>query len=136
MTKISLKEETVKGFKLSRNRDKELDRVCTRELILTPGRPQYSGGANWLGHGVRSGRNAYVDELLLEGAPMERQLKERGAVRQHFDHLAQEHDLLVEEIDGRFRFDRKHLGITDLTSDKKLHLRDRWGSSCRDTNKC
>lgn len=96
---------------MSRNRDKELDKTRTRELILNPGRPKYSGGENWLGHGGRGGKNANVDELLLDGAPMERLLKERGAVREHFRHLAEEHDLLVEEVTGLFRFNRNHLKI-------------------------
>ena len=87
-------------------------------MILDPLRPKYEGGENWLGHGARAGLEggAYVDELLLDGATWE-QLKERRKTREsfdsHCDHLKSDHDLLVEKVDGEWRFDRAHLNITD-----------------------
>ena len=60
---------------MSANRNKERDKAVTREMILNRTRPPYTGGENWLGHGVRGGRDAMIDALLLDGATMERLLE-------------------------------------------------------------
>jgi len=97
-------------------RDKEKDKNATRQMILNPNRPAYSGGANWLGHGARSGKNAVVDYLLLDGASRERLKKERE-FDGHRNHLRNQHDLLVtEDATGRLMFDRRHLGLSQSTS--------------------
>jgi hypothetical protein len=81
---------------MSKNRNKAADREATRRLILDPNRPKYQGGPNWLGHGVGRGEgHARVDELLLDGATMERLQQERGGISSHFASLKRDHDLLV-----------------------------------------
>jgi hypothetical protein len=88
----------------------------TRQLILNPNRPEYTGGKNWLGHGARGGKDAVIDYLLLDGATMERLLQERNteaSIRSHFQSLNTDHDLPVTRgTDGRYRFDRDHLRVT------------------------
>jgi hypothetical protein len=100
---------------MSKNRDKEADKEATRRLILTPNRPRYQGGANWLGHGVgRGDGHARVDELLLDGATMARLEVERGGISSHFHSLKRDHDLLVtQDANGVYRFDRRHLGLPE-----------------------
>ncbi|QEL17382.1 HNH endonuclease [Limnoglobus roseus] len=99
-------------------RDKEKDKRETRRLILDPNRLAYAGGVNWLGHGARGGKDAVIDELLLDGATMEQLLEERGteaSVRSHFNSLRTLHDLpVVRGADGKHRFDRQHLGLPDV----------------------
>ena len=98
---------------MSNHRNKKTDKEATRLLILDPNRPNYSGGANWLGHGVgRSDGLARVDELLLDGATMKRLKQERGGISSHFASLKRDHDLLVtRNANGVYQFDRQHLGI-------------------------
>lgn len=102
---------------MSKNRDTVEDKRVTREMILDPNRPKYTGGVNWLGHGGRGGKDAVIDYLLLDGATMERLLKERNtvkSVRTHFQYLRIDSDLFVRKgSDGKYRFDRQHLGIKD-----------------------
>lgn len=98
-------------------RDTERDKAATRKLILDPNRPPYAGGANWLGHGKQGGKDAVIDYLLLDGATIDRLLQERGteaSVRSHFQSLKTLHDLPVTRgADGKYRFDRPHLGLSD-----------------------
>lgn len=102
---------------MATTRDKERDKAETRRLILNPNRAPYAGGENWLGHGARGGKDAIIDYLLLDGATMERLLEERNSeasVRSHFQSLKTLHDLPVTRgPDGKYRFDRAHLGIAD-----------------------
>ena len=102
-------------------RDTERDKAATRKLILDPNRPAYSGGENWLGHGKQGGKDAVIDHLLLDGATMERLLEERSteaSVRSHFQSLKTLHDLpAARGPDGKYRFDRRHLGIPDAPAD-------------------
>ena len=104
---------------MSKNRNKEQDKAETRRLILDPNRVPYVGGENWLGHGKLGGRDAMIDYLLLDGATMERMLQERGSensIRSHFNSLRIDHDLPVRKGgDGKHRFDRQHLGISEET---------------------
>ncbi len=104
---------------MSTDRNKELDKARTRDLIVNPSRPKYTGGENWLGHGSRGGRDAIIDDLLLDGATMERLLQERGteaSIRSHFGHLRIEHGLPVtRDQDGKYKFDRDHLSVITPT---------------------
>lgn len=105
---------------MSKNRDKEGDKAETRRLILDVNRPKYTGGVNWLGHGPRNGGQAVVDDLLLDGATMERLVRagRRTAVsnRSHFQSLKRDHDLLVTKDEkGSYLFDRVHLGLSSWT---------------------
>ena len=98
-------------------RDVERDKAETRRLILEGNRPPYTGGENWLGHGKQGGKDAVIDFLLLDGATMERLLRERGtknSVYSHFQSLKNKLDLPVTRgPDGKYRFDRVHLGLPD-----------------------
>jgi HNH endonuclease len=102
---------------MPKERDIERDKAETRRLILDPNRAGYTGGQNWLGHGGRGGKDAVIDYLLLDGATMERLLQERrteASIRSHFQSLKTLHDLRVTRgPDGKYRFDRAHLGIPD-----------------------
>lgn len=104
---------------MSKKRDKESDIAATRKKIRDSNRPKYLGGKNWLDHGPRGGKNAVIDDLLLEGATMVRLLKERNtevSIRDHFQHLRIEHGLRVSKIsEDRYRFDRESLGIPEST---------------------
>jgi hypothetical protein len=100
----------------------ELERIQaeTRRLILQKDRPKYTGGVNWLGHGSRDGRNAYIDYMLLDGATMEELRKERTtepSIRSHFQSLKTRFGLpVVRTEEGKYRFDRAILGI-DIDAD-------------------
>jgi hypothetical protein len=100
---------------MSLDRNKEQDKVETCKLILAVLPVPASTGGNWLGHGRRDGKNAVIDFRLLAGAAMEDLLTLRNseaAIRAHFSHLKDEHDLPVKKYsDGKYRFDRKHLQI-------------------------
>jgi hypothetical protein len=104
---------------MSANRDKERDRVITRQMILDSNRPTYSGGKNWLGHGPRDGKNAVIDYLLLDGAPMKRLLEERStdaSIRSHFQHLKADHGLPISHgSNGKYSFDKDSLAIPKLS---------------------
>jgi hypothetical protein len=108
---------------MSKKRDAERDKAETCRLILDPDRAPYTGGVNWLGHGARGGKDAVIDYLLLDGATMDRLLEERGSeasVRSHFQSLKTLHDLPVTRgPDGKYRFDRTHLGIADPVAGEK-----------------
>ncbi|MFA4935500.1 MAG: HNH endonuclease [Candidatus Methanoperedens sp.] len=95
---------------------REQDRDTTRKLILNPNRPKYFGGENWLGHGVRGGRDAYVDEMLLDGATMKELRKQRSAIYEHLSDLRVNHGLLYERVGDKYRFNRADLGINDNIS--------------------
>lgn len=95
---------------MSVNREKALDKANTKAQIEN--RTEQTGRTNWLGHAAAKG-TAALDAMLLDGATMEQLLAKRGAVQEHFGHLKKEHDLLVEEVDGKYRFSRKHLGVEE-----------------------
>lgn len=112
---------------MSANRDKERDKALTRALILNPARAPYKGGKNWLGHGGRGGKYAFIDDLLLDGATME-QLRDAGneesTIRSHFQSLKRDHDLVVSrDSDGRWKFDRQHLNL-QIFSNRDAHATD------------
>jgi hypothetical protein len=105
------------------NRDKKHDREETKNLIRNPNRNKYAGGKNWLGHGIRGGKDAYVDEMLINGVTMEEMLKQRGAIYEHLNHLRVEHGLLYEKLGDIYRFSRLDLGIgeNDVKEGKEQH---------------
>jgi predicted restriction endonuclease len=109
---------------MSRNRDTESDRRETRRMIAEP--YQQSGGKNWLGHRDGTGAAA-VDHLLLEGASEDELIKTGRTTVQsfhtHLKHLEESHDLRsIQGSDGRFRFDREHLGLPEPPSDAPITL--------------
>jgi hypothetical protein len=89
---------------LSTNRDRELDRQRTREVLRGGSRADGSGGRNWLGHTKGAAR---VDELVVDGTTLAELEEARGGVENHLRHLRVEHDLPVVQCNGLFSFDRR-----------------------------
>jgi hypothetical protein len=104
---------------MTTNRDKQLDRSKTRGLAAAASDDEV--GYNWLGHEMGSGA-AQIDALLLVGAPMKTLEAARGGVQEHIRHLAVEHDFLVRECEGIFRFDfrREHGLIPDRPAGEQV----------------
>ena len=87
---------------MTKKRDINIDRRRTAELLLDVANGEMEGAIakNWLGH---TGGAEEVDFLLLCGTTLERMEKSRGAVREHLNHLRDEHGLTVTEVTGVFR---------------------------------
>jgi len=97
---------------MTKNRNKKRDREETLKLIMDPNRRKFTGGENWLGHGVRGGKDAFVDDMLLDGATMPELLTQRGAIYEHLSHLRDEHGLEYEKFGEFYRYSRSELGIS------------------------
>jgi hypothetical protein len=83
-----------------RNTDQDRERTLAVLSAVSGGPIDGTTVPNWRGHTKGA---AALDGLLLCGTTMARMRKLRGAVREHLDHLQDEHGLSILETNGVYR---------------------------------